>query len=82
MSKYEKGAVDVTALRFPDLTPSQNVPDDEMICADLAEVEMTAYTRLVMCTRRKEHGGRHAAGDGKTILATWPNTDREQVPTR
>jgi hypothetical protein len=25
----------------------------------------------LVCTRHKNHGGRHAAGDGELILATW-----------
>lgn len=31
-----------------------------------AEVDST-----LACTRHKNHSGRHAAGDGQIILATW-----------
>lgn len=51
---------------IPDLT------EDEMRFMCLAEAP-----RLYCCTRRRGHGGRHAAGNGFQIVAVWNQSEGE-----
>jgi hypothetical protein len=63
----------VDDLQFPDLTPlnGDNLGDR---CANTRLLPLghdLRYPSVVFCTRHKNHGGRHAAGDGEHVLAVW-----------
>lgn len=59
------------AAQIPDLVGRRYV-DAGIACMDLQGGRLTPAREVTLaCTRHKDHSGRHAAGDGQIILATW-----------
>lgn len=60
----------VAKLRFPDLATGALQRRGGVACADL-KLPDHDEPRALFCTRAKNHSGRHAAGNGTIIIATW-----------
>lgn len=60
----------VGALFCPDYT--QGTLDRRPPCSDIV---IDKKDRAWVCSRRRDHTGRHAFGDGDIILAVWPRLE-------
>lgn len=70
MSTIQRPLLRVGWIRCPDLTLSGSdwtYGGPPLACREGSDGLSAGY----VCTRRKGHGGRHAAGTGEIIVAVW-----------
>ena len=65
----------VDHLGFPDLNATWRHRTGDVCATKDTPCVLHSY----VCTRRRGHTGRHAAGNGQIILKTWPNERHELV---